>query len=147
MGKREAARNRRTLFYMPHCDKVLYQNVLLSNRIALSQEPQSLFILGNSFSSYHQRYGTPIASTHIPSYLLTYPLSLPPDPNTRCVTQQQRSEAAVLLHVLPTTSETPLPVCDLQPEAFNDTSLHSFTGATGVDLEQFSEHLENIPCC
>lgn len=50
-GKRKV--NKKTFFYMPHCTKPLYSNVLWAN-----WSPSGLsnvFILGNSFAHYHQR--------------------------------------------------------------------------------------------
>ncbi|RHY05897.1 hypothetical protein DYB25_001786 [Aphanomyces astaci] len=50
-GHRRSADSLQTLFFMPHCGKQLYQNVLLSNWTTL----QRVFILGNSFSAYDDR--------------------------------------------------------------------------------------------
>ncbi|KDO32270.1 hypothetical protein SPRG_02749 [Saprolegnia parasitica CBS 223.65] len=41
----------RTLFFMPHCGKQLYQNVLLSNWRSL----EKVYVLGNSFAAYDDR--------------------------------------------------------------------------------------------
>jgi len=46
--------SRRTLFFMPHCGKTLYGNVLEAN---WSREGlECLVVLGNSFASYSDRY-------------------------------------------------------------------------------------------
>ncbi|ETW07392.1 hypothetical protein, variant [Aphanomyces invadans] len=50
-GHRRATKSLQTLFFMPHCGKQLYQNVLLANWESL----QYVFILGNSFSAYDDR--------------------------------------------------------------------------------------------
>ncbi|CAK4087066.1 unnamed protein product [Aphanomyces euteiches] len=49
-GQRKA--ELRTLFFMPHCGKKLYQNVLLSN---WGVQLEQILILGNSFAAYDDR--------------------------------------------------------------------------------------------
>eukprot|EP01102_Stenamoeba_stenopodia_P013725 TRINITY_DN4488_c0_g1_i1.p1 TRINITY_DN4488_c0_g1~~TRINITY_DN4488_c0_g1_i1.p1 ORF type:complete len:299 (-),score=26.41 TRINITY_DN4488_c0_g1_i1:330-1187(-) len=49
IGKRRV--ERRTLFFMPHCDKALYQNLLIANYKSLND----VIIIGNSFAQYQQR--------------------------------------------------------------------------------------------
>lgn len=43
------------LFYMPHCPKGLYENVLWSNWNVLAQNRRAVFILGNSLRTYVER--------------------------------------------------------------------------------------------
>lgn len=50
-GQREIPDSHTCLFYMPHCDRWLYNNVIKKNREDLSR----LFILGNSFLEYSKK--------------------------------------------------------------------------------------------
>lgn len=51
-GKRKVTQ--KTLFYMPHCTKPLYSNVLWANWCPSGLS--NVFILGNSFAHYSHRY-------------------------------------------------------------------------------------------
>lgn len=48
--------DRPTIFYMPHCEEWLYDNVLQANW--MPQKLGRLVILGNSFRSYHERWSS-----------------------------------------------------------------------------------------
>lgn len=60
-----------TLFYMPHCDLFMYENVIAANSIeddggdsnSSSVDPRAV-IVGNSFSSYIERFNTLSAQQH-----------------------------------------------------------------------------------
>lgn len=45
--------NRPTLFYMPHCEEWMYDNVLAANWG--SEQLRRVAILGNSFRNYYDR--------------------------------------------------------------------------------------------
>eukprot|EP00250_Pteridium_aquilinum_P014234 c21864_g1_i3 orf=1305-2654(-) len=60
-----------TLFYMPHCEDWLYDNVLQANWVPhiLGQ----LVILGNSFQDYQERWSSPIGGkSRPPLYVIQY---------------------------------------------------------------------------
>eukprot|EP00126_Sphaerothecum_destruens_P001248 Sdes_comp13686_c0_seq1m3270 len=48
MGNRKCREGHQTIFYMPHCESFLYQNVVQTNRLCLDK----IAVLGNSFSQY-----------------------------------------------------------------------------------------------
>ncbi|KAH7436755.1 hypothetical protein KP509_05G034800 [Ceratopteris richardii] len=76
-----------TLFYMPHCEEWLYDNVLQANWIP--RLLKQIVILGNSFQEYHERWSVPIGRKSLPpEYVLKYqrsaqevPLVVPSSPD------------------------------------------------------------------
>uniref|UniRef100_V9KVB6 SRR1-like protein n=1 Tax=Callorhinchus milii TaxID=7868 RepID=V9KVB6_CALMI len=93
-GKR--AVDRPTLFYMIHCGKALYNNLLWRNwspgRLA------QITLIGNSFKGIEER---------LPSRTL-------------------QSEYTCIAHILDITEECALPASSRYMDVFNDTSLHHF---------------------
>ncbi|XP_077164229.1 SRR1-like protein [Paroedura picta] len=85
-----------TIFYMIHCGKALYNNLLWSNwsAEALSQ----MVIVGNSFKGIEERVPTRIFQV----------------------------DYAYIAKVLPASVEAALPPHDQQLEVFNDTAVHCF---------------------
>lgn len=51
-----------TLFFMPHCPKGLYENVLWANWNQLQQNPCAICIIGNSLATYVELGTTPTCS-------------------------------------------------------------------------------------
>ncbi|XP_070573687.1 SRR1-like protein [Ptychodera flava] len=86
-----------TLFYMPHCGKPLYNNLLWSNW-TLSQM-RDVIIIGNSFDSYR----------------------------TRLPSKQFTEEVPYISRILPYTKEFALDVSSSYSEIFTDTSIHVFS--------------------
>lgn len=83
-----------TLFYMPHCGKAMYNNLLWAN-----WSPGSLAlvtIIGNSLSSYHER---------LPA-------------------KQLKAEAPYIQQISSFCQEHPLPSSYTDPTVFNDLALH-----------------------
>ena len=62
-----------TLFYMPHCDRALYESVLLRSSARNGQQDPALLrdviIFGNSFDSYRTRVGDAAVRTDSPFLL------------------------------------------------------------------------------
>ncbi len=104
---------RRTLFYMPHCGRGLYNNVVWSN---WSHDLRRVAIFGNSFSLYRERARSTTSAAA--------------DTKTKPAASIDRSIAC--LHAIESyTTETALPstlltASDALRSAFNDSSLHSF---------------------
>ncbi|CAM6091385.1 unnamed protein product [Calypogeia fissa] len=86
-----------TLFFMPHCDFELYEEVLQEN--LKPNTVDQMVILGNSFRTYHYRSS---------------------------VSQLQHAECPFLLKVQPTVEEVSV-ADNFHPTAFNDTSWHFFS--------------------
>jgi hypothetical protein len=86
-----------TIFYMPHCGKLLYDNVLRSNWS--SERLSKIIIIGNKFSHYKERL----------------------------VRSQLEKEAPCLSRVLGYITEKALPTCFKHNDVFNDLAIHSFT--------------------
>ncbi|EQC27741.1 hypothetical protein SDRG_14490 [Saprolegnia diclina VS20] len=93
----------RTLFFMPHCGKQLYQNVLLSNWPSL----EKICILGNSFAAYDDRLLVKAdRAKSIFSALVPFTTEVALGPCDKAVRDHVQYDAA-----------------------FNDTSLHVFSDA------------------
>jgi SRR1 len=60
-----------TLFFMPHCPKGLYENVLWANWNQLQQNPSAICIIGNSLATYVE-----MATTSVVSYECSPPSCL-----------------------------------------------------------------------
>lgn len=58
--------SRPTLFYMPHCEDWLYDNVLQANWVPHTLH--QLVILGNSFQDYQERWSSPIGGKSKPPF-------------------------------------------------------------------------------
>ncbi|WIA15841.1 hypothetical protein OEZ85_012596 [Tetradesmus obliquus] len=93
-----------TLFYLPHCEAGLTDNLLLAN--ASPQQQQHLALLGNSFGSYQARWAAPSALR---------PSTVRPDRLLQLVEQGAVCELRVPDHGYCVAS------------AFNDMSLHTFS--------------------
>jgi len=103
-----------TLFFMPHCGRELYSNLLGANWGAapLSQ----LLVLGNSFRAYAGGPGTEVAAAWSPLFRalqIVSEVSIGPAPGT---TSSRRGDS------------------ELFANAFNNTSLHAFADETMRDL-------------
>ncbi|XP_077996397.1 SRR1-like protein [Glandiceps talaboti] len=85
-----------TLFYMVHCGKPLYNNVLWANWN--EEQLKNLIIVGNSFDNY---------KTRLPSRIL-------------------HQEVAYISRILPYVKEFPFDVDSSYSEVFSDTSVHMF---------------------
>ncbi|WIA36017.1 hypothetical protein OEZ86_007380 [Tetradesmus obliquus] len=92
-----------TLFYLPHCEAGLTDNLLLANA---SPQQQHLALLGNSFGSYQARWAAPSARR---------PSTVRPDRLLQLVEQGAVCELRVPDHGYSVAS------------AFNDMSLHTFS--------------------
>jgi SRR1 len=55
----ESSTEATSLFFMPHCPKGLYENVLWANWSQLQQNPCAICIIGNSLATYVERATTP----------------------------------------------------------------------------------------
>jgi SRR1 domain len=113
-GKRRAEGP--TLFFMPHCGKTLYSNVLWANWDRLG----SVFVLGNSFAAYAEMLGG--------------------GGGLRAAAAGTPAEAmASLVAALPHTDEVPLEADEKAcaerdiAGAFNDLSLHRFRVPDGLE--------------
>ncbi|XP_050408879.1 SRR1-like protein [Patella vulgata] len=88
--------NKTCIYYLPHCHKILYNNLLWAN---WSKELLSkIVIIGNSFSSMVER---------TPKRLL-------------------EKNGNYILKIEPYMSELPLPDTYSEKDVFNDTSIHTF---------------------
>ncbi|XP_062509100.1 SRR1-like protein [Corticium candelabrum] len=89
--------DRRTVFYMPHCGKLLYDNVLRAN---WSRDRLSMItIIGNKFSHYRERL----------------------------VWCDLEREAPCIAHVLEYVTEREVSTCFQHRDVFNDLAIHDFT--------------------
>eukprot|EP00898_Chlorokybus_atmophyticus_P002965 jgi/Chlat1/366/Chrsp10S01486 len=91
--------DRPTLFYMPHCEAHLYDNLLRANWTALER----LIVLGNSFNHYHERWDAGFISSK----------------------RHYRPDS--VLDIWPRTLEVAIDAGNFEVTgAFNDMSLHTF---------------------
>uniref|UniRef100_UPI00398EECE3 SRR1-like protein isoform X1 n=1 Tax=Pristiophorus japonicus TaxID=55135 RepID=UPI00398EECE3 len=93
-GKRSV--DRPTLFYMVHCGKALYNNLLWKN-----WSPQKLaqtILIGNSFKGIEER---------LPARML-------------------QRDYTYISHILAVTEEAAFPSCSRYMDVFNDTAIHQF---------------------
>lgn len=95
--------NEPTLFFMPHCEAELMDNLVAANEAAGSLS--NVVILGNSFRQYHERFSMRSGEVHVSR----------PETLLRLVTDGRVVEVPVPEIGFPVTS------------AFNDISLHMFT--------------------
>lgn len=85
-----------TIFYMPHCGKLLYDNVLRANWS--SDRLASVIIIGNRFSHYRERL----------------------------LRSQLEREAPCIARVLGYTTQRELSSCFRHCDVFNDLAIHDF---------------------
>ncbi|XP_062823128.1 SRR1-like protein [Anolis carolinensis] len=94
----------RTLFFMVHCGKSLYNNLLWSNWAP--ETLSKMAVLGNSFRGIQDR---------MPSKIF-------------------QKEYSYIAKILPATDETPFPAHPQYMEIFNDTSVHCFPSSKLKEL-------------
>lgn len=104
------------LFYMPHCGKALYNNLLWANWNP--DRLQRMTIIGNSFNNMY---------SNTPERTLN-------------------SQAGYIVKILPYTQEVPVQNSFCYPDIFNDTSVHFFPGKrlAMFPAELWEEHSEPV---
>jgi hypothetical protein len=101
-----------TLFYMPHCGRAMYNNLLWAN-----WSPQFLSkvtIIGNSFQSYIERVPHQEMRENAPFIL-----------KVGCDNLQVVMHTIILIQMMEYCQEHPLPPY-IEPTVFNDLCLHTF---------------------
>ena len=98
-----------TIFYMPHCGKLLYDNVLRANWSC--NRLSKVIIIGNKFNHYRERI----------------------------VRSQLEREAPCIDRVLRYMTERALPTCFRHNDVFNDLAIHSFTVPADVCQEYWND--------
>jgi len=66
-GDDDNKKNATTVFFMPHCPKGLYENVLWANWTQLQQNARAICMIGNSLASYVERAAVVSAKDSDPS--------------------------------------------------------------------------------